>query len=150
MIQKININDKKIARKVFQLQKEAYQVEAKYLDTYRIPPLMETIDSLLKSNEHFYGYYENKLLVGVIAYEIDQNSLIISRVMVSPTHFRKGVASSLIDYVLQLEPEMKFYFVTTGSNNYPAIQLYKKYGFKEISKFRVVGITLTKLMKKND
>jgi len=149
MIQKIDIKDRKNARKVLRLQKEAYKVEVKYLDSYRIPPLMETVDSLIESNEHFYGYFENERLIGVTAYEIEDNAFILSRVMVSPKHFRKGVASTLIHYVLQLEPNMEKYYVTTGAKNEPALRLYKKFGFKEVSHFQVVGIHLTKLMKTN-
>lgn len=148
LIRKIDITKKECAEHVLSLQKKAYKVEAEYLGSKHLPPLSETINSLLLSDEHFYGYFLKNELVGAIAYEKLPHMITITRVMISPSYFRKGIASHLIQYLLKLEGDQNVYYVTTGSKNVPAIKLYNKFGFQEMLQYMTrEGIALTKLKR---
>ncbi|WP_243291865.1 GNAT family N-acetyltransferase [Bacillus sp. FJAT-47783] len=148
MIRKIDITKKKMAEHVLCLQKKAYEVEAEYLGSEKLPPLRETLSSLLLSDEHFYGYFLNNDLVGAIAYEKQPHMITITRVMISPLYFRKGIASHLIQYLLKLEGDQNVYYVTTGTKNVPAIKLYQKFRFQETVQYMTrEGIALTKLKR---
>jgi ribosomal protein S18 acetylase RimI-like enzyme len=74
------------------------------------------------------------MLVGLISYERENKTLHICRMMVHPDYFRRGIASSLINFVSDLEDDVVKMTVTTGTKNTPAINLYKRHGFKEIKR----------------
>ena len=148
MITILNHRKRKVAKKILTLQKEAYQVEATYLGVSDIPPLRDTTRAIMYSNEEFIGFWDGKSLIGSIAYEVSKGALILSRVMVSPSHFRKGIATALLQYLFSSKGEDSVYIVTTGAQNYPAIELYKKFGFTECQSYATrEGIQLLKLIR---
>jgi ribosomal protein S18 acetylase RimI-like enzyme len=51
--------------------------------------------------------------------------------MVAPSHFRRGIASRLLEHALAMAGPDATFHVSTGRANAPAIMLYKKYGFLE-------------------
>lgn len=60
--------------------------------------------------------------------------LAIDSLTVDPKFFRKGIASQLISYILDLF-EFTEAIVETAVANDPAINLYKKYGFVEFKQW---------------
>ncbi len=64
--------------------------------------------------------------------------------VVDPEHFRKGVASSLLDHVLTKRDWTKA-VVETGADNLPAIRLYEKFGFKEEKRWQIAELSVWKL-----
>jgi ribosomal protein S18 acetylase RimI-like enzyme len=64
-----------------------------------------------------------------LAYEFEGGFIIISKMMVHPDHFKKGIASKLIDYLFRIYSHAWRVKVSTGAKNYPAIRLYQKHGF---------------------
>lgn len=148
MIKRLDVMERQIAKKMLKLQKEAYRVEAEYLGSDLLPPLQDTVQSIMLSHEIFYGYWLKRKLIGAIAYEKSRLSITLTRVMVSPRYFQQGIASKLIHHLLKLEGEENVYYVTTGAKNAPAIQLYKKFQFQEASYYETrEGIMLIKFMR---
>lgn len=136
MIKEIYITNPMIAREFLELQKLAYQIEAELIGYDQLPPLRETIDQLLESTEACLGYYVANKLVGAISYELEQEgasitSLTICKMIVHPQYFKQGIASQLIQHLLDLcaSKQVDEMMVSTGSKNIPAIQLYQKFGF---------------------
>ena len=84
----------------------------------------------MKSENDFQGYYENKELLGVIEINSKLNSIHLQSLVVDPNHFRKGIATKLINKVFDLYPSPT-YTVETGNNNIPAKKLYESLGFKK-------------------
>ncbi len=65
---------------------------------------------------------------------IGYNKKTIDWLYVSPTHYRKGIGKMLIEYVLEKsEGEIR---IAVLKNNLPALNLYKKMGFKEVRTFK--------------
>lgn len=131
MIEKLNLKDLGTAKHVLELQIAAYKIEVEIIGFYEIPPLKDTIDSLMECDEIFYGYYKDNILAGIISYRISQNVLDIHRVAVHPLFFKMGIADKLINFVEGLERNTNKIVVCTGKKNIPAISLYKKNGYKE-------------------
>lgn len=131
MIEKLNLIDLGTAKHVLELQIASYKIEAEIIGSYEIPPLKDTIESLMEYDEIFYGYYKDNILAGIISYRISQNVLDIHRVAVHPLFFKIGIADKLINFVEGLERNINKIVVCTGKKNIPAISLYKKNGYKE-------------------
>lgn len=141
MIKIIDINIKNNARDVLNIQIPSYKVEAEIIGTDEIPPLKDTVETLQQCEETFFGYYEGEELCGVISLKLEDNVVDIHRLIVHPSHFRKGIAQKLLnDVSSNLEAEK--IIVATGTKNIPAISFYKKNGF-ENNKVVTVNETLS-------
>lgn len=137
MIRKIDITDPIFAKEVLNIQIPSYKVEAKLIGFDEIPPLKDTVDSLQKCGENFYGYYINDKLSGVISIKIENGVMDVHRLFVHPKHFRKGIAKMLLDFVETNETGFETIIVTTGSHNVPAINFYQKNGFSKTKEIKV-------------
>jgi ribosomal protein S18 acetylase RimI-like enzyme len=84
----------------------------------------------MKSENDFQGLYEKKELLGVIEIAQKLNSVHLQSLVVDPNHFRKGIATKLINKVFDLYPSTT-YTVETGNSNIPAKKLYESLGFKK-------------------
>lgn len=67
MIKKLNLKDIEIAKNVLELQMASYKIEAEIIGFHEIPPLKDTLESLMVCDEVFYGYHINDVLAGIIS-----------------------------------------------------------------------------------
>lgn len=149
MIKKLNVKDIETARRIIELQRASYKIEAQLIGFYDIPPLKETIDSLQACDEIFYGYYINDFLAGIISFKIVEDVLDVHRLAVHPDFFRKGIASKLINFIEGLNSGINKIIVSTGKKNLPAIKLYIKNGYRRKNDIEVEnGIYITEFEKK--
>lgn len=139
MINKLSLEDDDMVDQIWRLQHAAYRLEAEIIGFHDIPPLLDTHETIQQCEETFYGYLnEDGELMGAVATEIKApGSITVSRMMVHPSHFRQGIAGSLIRYVLNQHAEIPLFIVSTGTKNVPAVALYEKYGFVPFDKFEV-------------
>ncbi len=131
MIERLNLKDIETAKRVIKLQMASYKIEAEIIGFYEIPPLKDTIDSLIACEEIFYGYNINDDLAGVISYKIIENILDIHRVAIHPMFFRRGIAVELVNFIEKLGSNINIVAVCTGKENLPAVNLYLKNGYKK-------------------
>ncbi len=149
-ITKLNLQDEDTINELWSLQHKAYRLEAELIGFREIPPLMETREMLKRSKEDFYGCFDDSdELMGAVATEEESpGKLTITRMMVSPDHFRKGVAGSLLKYVFDIHEGMEQFIVSTGKLNIPAVSLYTKYGFVAIGSEEVApGVELIEFQR---
>ncbi|MBS4174596.1 GNAT family N-acetyltransferase [Bacillus sp. FJAT-49736] len=150
MIQLLNITDREIAEQVLRIQLPAYEVEAKLMNFYDIPPLHDTVDSIMESQEVFYGAFLDGKLAGATSVEKENQSLQICRLVVHPDFFRKGIGKQLVQHIFEVYHFVEKFEVSTGENNSPAKNLYKKLGFEEINRIEIApNIYITCFEKKN-
>lgn len=148
MIKEIDIRDRKAAEEVLSVQIPSYKVEAELIECSEIPPLKDTVDTLQKCGETFFGYYLNEALCGAISLKEENNKIDIHRLNVHPDHFRKGIAQKLLEFIESKEG-IKSLIVSTGSKNTPAINFYEKNGFKKVNQISVnEHLSLTSFEKK--
>jgi len=139
-----------VAQAIYQVFQASYKVEAAIIGADDFPPLSRSMQDISRSKNVFYGYYDEGELAGVIEVERLENRLDIISLVVSPEHFRKGIAEKLITYVLtQFDHDEAV--VETATANKPAIQLYEKYGFVKFKQWVPDhGITKTALSRRNN
>lgn len=129
---RLDLSDDSVARVVIALQRRAYQVEADLIGTDAIPPLMESLDELRRSDETFLGVFVSGVLAGVVSWKRDAHTLDIHRLAVDPACFRRGIGAELVRLAQAAEPDAERVIVQTGAANEPAKTLYRREGFVEI------------------
>lgn len=94
-----------------------------------------------KFNGYFIIMQTDNKVIGLITAEVanienhdlmqDKKYMKIDRIVVDKEYRRKGVASSLLEYIekISVELELDFMDISVWDFN-PAINVYKKYGFK--------------------
>ncbi|MEI4771058.1 GNAT family N-acetyltransferase [Psychrobacillus sp. FJAT-51614] len=137
MIQSLHHQEEKVAKEILEIQLPAYKIEAELIGFNGIPQLKDTIHNIMISKEIFVGYYDESQLTGFISFMITDGLIDICRLVVHPNFFRKGIASALLKYVLEIKKENQHIEVSTGAKNTPAIQLYERFGFKKINDIEI-------------
>lgn len=138
MIKTIDFQDKVLIQELYILQKASYLVEAELIQFFDIPPLIESFTEFQKCGETFIGYFEADELAGALSYTIDRDELTICRMVVHPSHFRKGLAQKLVKYVEEANKERTAVLkVSTGKDNNPAKSLYFKNGYQLVCDLEV-------------
>lgn len=148
MIKKIDITNPVVSQEVLNIQIPSYNVEAKIIDFYDIPPLKDTVQSLQQCGETFFGYYLNKELCGVISIKTDGRIIDIHRLMVHPKHFRKGIAEKLLNFIEVELGKFEVIVVSTGTQNAPAVAFYLKNGFLKTEEIQITEFLSLTTFKK--
>ncbi|MGG1660360.1 GNAT family N-acetyltransferase [Brevibacillus sp. NRS-1366] len=148
MIQSLAITNQDTVQQIWILQQASYRVEAQLIGWDDLPPLRESVDDLMNCQETFVGYTEGRELAGAISFKLEGTTLDIHRMMVHPDHFRKGIASKLLQHVEKTQPDWQKMIVSTGALNEPAIKLYQRHGFRVVEQKAVApGLELSFLEK---
>lgn len=128
-----------VARSVHSIQMDAYKQEAALLGVKAFPPLDRTVQDILENSEMFLGAWVDGTLVGALGYEAPSSAVEfnVSSLVVSPTSQRCGVGRALLKAALD-QFNLATVWVSTGAKNFPAIALYKAFGFVEHER-KIVG-----------
>jgi N-acetylglutamate synthase-like GNAT family acetyltransferase len=131
VIQKVDKNNLKLAKELYRLQIDSYSIEAQVIGSSQIPPLKESFEVFLKSLQVVWMFSNENIVNGAVFVELSEDETTISKLIVSPTFFRKGVGRNLVEHVLASfrDKDIK---VATASKNIPARQLYEKLGFRQV------------------
>lgn len=82
------------------------------------------------------SFRESNIFVAANGHEIigcvGNNEDLISFLFVDPRHYRKGIASALLKFILS---RCKNPWLLTAKTNAPAISLYKSFGFSIVDEF---------------
>ncbi len=93
------------------------------------------IEKLINSSyDSLFGYYEKELLVGFIHINKMYETIDIINIVVDEKYRRKGIATSLITYILNNFTDVEKIMLEVNEHNEKAINLYLKNGFKEINR----------------
>ena len=135
MIQKLEHSNKEVAKQIFDVFQNSYQVEARLIGVEDFPPLLRSSKDIETSRSHYFGFSEWDSLAAVIEVVIANRRLEICSLTVDPLFFRKGIAGNLLSYVLEYS-NCEEAVVETAAANTPAINLYKKHGFAEFRRWK--------------
>ncbi len=134
---------------MLELQREAYRVEADLIGSDAIPALTESLAELQSGGETFLGAFLGGELVGAVSWKLDGETIDLHRLVVDPSHFRKGVAVGLVRAALAAEPAARRAIVQTGAANTPAAALYLREGFKRAGEAEPVrGLRVARFTKR--
>ncbi|WP_066064975.1 GNAT family N-acetyltransferase [Neobacillus soli] len=149
MIKQLDLQNEGIVKELFELQRVSYLVEAKLINFFEIPPLLESMEDLIECGETFLGYFDENKFAGALSYTIEGKELTICRMVVHPNHFRKGIAQRLLNFVEEFNKEWAVLKVSTGKENPPAKNLYLKNGYKRVCDLEVVpGLFISNFEKR--
>jgi len=134
MIEKLDHKNIVISEKIRFIFQNSYAIEAKLLNAIDFPPLKRTLVEFLNSETAFYGYMKNNEISAIIEIENNESSTEIHSLVVDPKFFRQGLAKNLINFVIK-SFNSEIFYVETGLDNIPAVQLYEQFNFKEIKQW---------------
>jgi ribosomal protein S18 acetylase RimI-like enzyme len=134
------------------LQKLAYQSEAKLYQDFNIPPLTQTLSELkleLEKSICLVCQDEGKVIASIRAY-IDDGICKIGRLVVAPSHQRRGIGFKLMREIECYFKEAIVFEVFTGERSQSNIKLYNKLGYRESNTAQLSEkVTLVFLRKPN-
>jgi ribosomal protein S18 acetylase RimI-like enzyme len=146
---RVDVTDPAVAAELLELQRRAYRVEAELIGSDEVPPLRETVAELRACGETFLAARLGGELAGAVSWRVDGKTIDLHRLVVDPTHFRKGVGVTLVRAALATEPQAQRAIVQTGAANEPAIALYLREGFTADGEFEPVpGLRVARFAKR--
>ena len=145
----LDLANEAIARSVLALQREAYAVEAELIASDGIPQLTETLEELQSAGLDWLGTFDEEGLTGAVSWTLlDDGTIDIHRLVVTPRAFRRGIATALLD-ALDGQSPGRHTLVSTGRDNGPARELYRRRGFTVVREREVIaGLWVTDLERR--
>lgn len=86
----------------------------------------------ISSTDSVYNFIKDEKILGYLEIRLVDGVIDIMNIFVNEEDRKKGVATSLLNYMMDNE-EYNRIMLEVNENNYEAIKLYSKLGFKEIS-----------------
>lgn len=128
-IETATIND---AEEILQLQRVAYQSEAKIYYDPDIPPLTETLSELkaLFENHTFLKATVGGKIVGSVRASINNGTCHIGRLIVSPEVQNQGIGTKLLQTIEHKYPACRRFELFTGIKSAKNSRLYEKAEYK--------------------
>ena len=119
-----------VAQQIHAVLTQAYAQEAQLLGLQDFTPLQRTVADLQADADAYLGARLANELLGALAFGPDPEGgqLLVSMLVVAPSHQRRGVARALLQHVLSLAGPWPV-AVATAQANRPAVALYQSLGF---------------------
>ncbi|MDK2123885.1 GNAT family N-acetyltransferase [Parachitinimonas caeni] len=114
------------------VQLAAYRQEAELINYPALPPLAETQADLATCREVWFGWFEGAQLAGLLGMEAVDQGWLIARLVVSPAFQRRGIGQTLVNAAIDHAGD-NLLTVGTALANLPALQLYRRLGFRDAS-----------------
>ncbi|MBR2139178.1 MAG: GNAT family N-acetyltransferase [Bacilli bacterium] len=90
------------------------------------------VKEILSDTDSIYNYMNDELVLGYLEIRLVDGVVDIMNLFVNEEERRKGIATSLMEKLISEENYTRI-MLEVNENNNPAIRLYNKLGFKEIS-----------------
>jgi ribosomal protein S18 acetylase RimI-like enzyme len=134
------------ASAIARIQRAAYRIEADLIGYDRIPPLVETEDDVRALDLQMLGALDGDLIVGLVGYAVDGDTVDIDRLAIDPRWFRRGIGRALVTEVDAREPAAARFLVSTGAANTPAVTLYQSLGYRVVGTVTREGCAVTEFV----
>lgn len=120
------------AQAILALQKLAYQSEAVLYNDWSIPPLTQTIESLLEefSVSVVLKAMIGSQIVGSVRAKVNDEICAIGRLIVHPQFQRQGIGSRLLKAIEGMCAGVARFELFTGSKSERNIRLYQRAGYR--------------------
>lgn len=90
------------------------------------------VKEVISDTDSVYNYMKDEIVLGYLEIRLVDGVVDIMNLFVSEDARRKGIATSLMNEMIEKENFNRI-MLEVNENNNPAIRLYTKLGFKEIS-----------------
>ncbi len=118
-----------VAHQIVEVQQAGYRVEAQLTGYDGMPGLTQDAEAVAALDETLLGASEDENLLGVLGYTRHGDQVDVSRLVVHPDHFRKGIGSLLLRELHAREQDARRVEVMTTTGNTPATALYLREGY---------------------
>lgn len=127
----IDLADVGDAQNILDLQRLAYQSEAQLYQDWSLPPLTQTLHSLIAefSSAVILKATIAGRIVGSIRAKLASDVCSIGRLIVHPDFQRNGIGSRLLLAIEEQFPAATTYELFTGSLSDANIRLYRRHGY---------------------
>ncbi len=127
------IND---CREILELQQLCYRQEAEIYDDYSIPPLIQTLEELMREFESstVLKAVHEKRIIGSVRARSNSDSCFIGRLIVHPDFQNKGIGTRLMNEIERRMRTPGRYELFTGEKSAKNLHLYKKLGYEIFKK----------------
>jgi ribosomal protein S18 acetylase RimI-like enzyme len=122
MVNKINIDE------IERFNELGNQVNNNFSNVYNLK------DILNSQYDYVFGYYVDTLLVAFVHITKLYETMDIVNIVVDNAYRKQGIATKLIDYVIDLFEDIDNVMLEVNEHNIAAISLYEKNKFEIISK----------------
>ncbi|MDH2907744.1 MAG: GNAT family N-acetyltransferase [Candidatus Nitrosotalea sp.] len=146
-IEKATIAD---AKEILALQKLAYESEAKLYNDFDIPPMVQTLKSIIDDFgcKIFLKATLNDKIIGSARAFVQEGTCHVGRLMVHPDFQNQGIGAKLVNAMENVFKDSKRFELFTGNKSTKNITLYSKLGYKIFKTEKVTDqISLTYLEK---
>jgi len=128
------------AEEILALQKLAYRSEAEIYDDYKIPPLVQTLESIEKDfeSQRFLKALMNGRIIGSVRAYSKEGTCYIGRLIVHPDFQNRGLGTKLMNEIERIFRTCKRFELFTGVRSEKNLYLYQKLGYKI---FKTANIT---------
>jgi ribosomal protein S18 acetylase RimI-like enzyme len=120
------------AAAILELQKLAYQSEAKLYSDFDIPPLIQTMEELevdFTGKVFLKAQVESKIIGSVRGYQ-SGNTCYVERLIVHPNHQGQGIGTALMESFESCFGQVQRFELFTGNKSDRNIHLYERLGYK--------------------
>lgn len=120
------------APEIWRIQKSSFEGQAKIYNNYKLPPLVQTLESLKDEfeNKVFLKAEFDGKIIGSVRFTVDRNEIEIERLIVDPNFQNQGVGTVLMKGVEQIVDKKVTLKLFTGIKSSRNIHLYQKLGYK--------------------
>lgn len=139
--------DRVMARRIRDLQRASYAVEAELIGFDRMPPLVEKVQDVTNLALTILGSVDGSELQGLLGYDRVGSVIDIDRLAVHPACFRRGIGRSLMEALHLREADASRFDVSTGAENFPAVNLYRRLGYEQGAVETTHGVRLVHLTR---
>jgi ribosomal protein S18 acetylase RimI-like enzyme len=148
MIELLDHNSESVAIQIYDVFQLSYKVEASLVGVEDFPPLRRSASDIQSSSSQFLGKRIGLNLAAVVEYAHSGKYLSIDSLVVHPHYFRRGLASQILQSLLD-KIQWQTACVETAAANNPALVLYQKFGFSESKRWDTAdGIEKVQLIRK--
>jgi ribosomal protein S18 acetylase RimI-like enzyme len=134
MIELLDHHSDELSRQIYDVFQASYQIEANLVGSSDFPPLRRKASHIQSSKTQFLGEWIGAELASVVEFSLSGDDLSIDSLVVHPQYFRRGLASQLMQAVLKRERWQRANVETAAANS-PALDLYRKFGFTESTRW---------------
>jgi len=124
-----DLGDPAEVARILVVQHAAYAIEAELIGYPDLPPPHEAAEQLAACGEDIWLCVEAGDIVGAVGLENDGDVVVIARLFVAPTAFRRGIGTALVRHAIERAGGRPMR-VGTGARNAPALALYRREGFE--------------------
>jgi GNAT superfamily N-acetyltransferase len=128
---RISIAAAEDAADILALQRLAYESEARLYNDWSIPPMTQTLESLIAEirTETVLKATEGPSIIGSVRARLAEDVCLIGRLMVDPARQGRGIGTALLRAIEDMFPQSRAFELFTGGRSAANIRLYTRHGY---------------------